>query len=150
MAKKIEEKVEELVKPIIENLGYKLYDVIYEKEKTDFYLRIFIENVGNKGISLDDCEAVNNAITDILDEKDYIKDEYYLEVSSTGIEKNLRKTWQMNEAKGLKVEAKTYAPINGSKNIIGILNFANDEKIKIDDVEILRKDIASLKTIFEW
>ena len=67
---KIEKNVEELINPIVTNLGYKLYDVIYEKEAKDYYLRIFIDS--KDGISLEDCEKVNNAITEILDEKDYI------------------------------------------------------------------------------
>ena len=78
---KIERNVEDLIKPIITNLGYKLYDVIYEKEAKDYYLRIFIDN--ENGISLEDCEKVNNAITEILDEKDYItykKGKYQYEV----------------------------------------------------------------------
>ena len=72
---KIETNVENLIKPIVEEIGYKLYDVIYEKEGKDYFLRIFIDN--EKGISLEDCEKVNNAITEILDEKDYIKDQYF-------------------------------------------------------------------------
>ena len=65
---KIETNVENLIKPIVEEIGYKLYDVIYEKEGKDYFLRIFIDN--EKGISLEDCEKVNNAITGVLDEKD--------------------------------------------------------------------------------
>ena len=61
----LEKKVEELVKPIIENLGYSLYDVIYQKEGKDNYLRIFIDK--KEGICLNDCELVNNSITDILE-----------------------------------------------------------------------------------
>ena len=68
---KIEEKVEELVTKPINELGYRVYDVMYVKEGKDNYLRIFIDN--DTGISLDDCEKVNNAITDMLDEADYIK-----------------------------------------------------------------------------
>ncbi len=86
---KIEEKVEELISKTIEDLGYELYDVIYEKEAKDYYLRVFIDTP--EGISLDDCEKVNNAITDMLDDVDYIKDQYFLEVSSPGIERLLRK-----------------------------------------------------------
>ena len=78
---KIEKNVEELINPIVTKLGYKLYDVIYEKEAKDYYLRIFIDS--ENGISLEDCEKVNNAITEILDEKDYIaykKGKYQYEV----------------------------------------------------------------------
>ena len=60
-------KVKEIVEPIITSLGYELYDVIYEKEGSENYLRIFIDK--ESGISIVDCENVNNAITDILDEK---------------------------------------------------------------------------------
>ena len=86
---KIEEKVENLIKQTIKNLGYELYDVIYEKEAQDYYLRVFIDKA--EGISLDDCETVNNAITDMLDEADYIKDAYFLEVSSPRIRKAIKK-----------------------------------------------------------
>ena len=85
----IEEKVESLIKAKIEDLGYELYDVEYSKEGKDYYLRIFIEN--EKGITLNDCEAVNNAITDLLDDADYIKDQYFLEVSSTRSRKGSKK-----------------------------------------------------------
>ena len=77
----IEERVETLIKPTIEKLGYELYDVEYSKEGKNYFLRIFIDN--EKGIDLNDCEKVNNAINDILDEADYIKEQYFLEISST-------------------------------------------------------------------
>ena len=116
---KIETNVENLIKPIVEEIGYKLYDVIYEKEGKDYFLRIFIDN--EKGISLEDCEKVNNAITEVLDEKDYIKDQYFLEVSSPGVERILRKDWQIKENIGKSVEVKLFKPLNGEKTISGEL-----------------------------
>ena len=86
---KIEEKIESLVKEKIEKLGYELYDVLYLKEGANKILRIVIDQ--EKGISLDDCEKVNNAIKDLIDEADYIEEQYYLEISSPGIERILRK-----------------------------------------------------------
>ena len=71
----IETKIEEIVKPIIEKIGYELYDIIYTKEGKDYYLKIFIDKP--EGIDIKDCEIVNNAITDILDEKDIIKEQYF-------------------------------------------------------------------------
>ena len=71
----IETRVEELLKSIIENIGYELYDVRYEKEGKDYYLRIIIDKP--EGIDINDCEKVNNEINDILDEADYIKDQYF-------------------------------------------------------------------------
>lgn len=85
----IESKVEELIIKPIEKLGYELYDVEYVKEGKDYFLRIYIDN--NKGISLDDCEKVNNEITDLLDSADYIKEQYFLEVSSTRGGKSFKK-----------------------------------------------------------
>ena len=86
----IESKVQELLNDIISNLGYDLYDVIYAKEGKDFYLRIIIDKQDGS-IGIEDCEKVNNAINDILDEKDLIKEQYFLEVSSPGLERILRK-----------------------------------------------------------
>ena len=109
MALNIEKKVEELVKPIIEGLGYELYDVEYAKEGKEYYLRIFIDK--ETGISIDDCENVNNSINDILDQADYIKEQYYLEVSSTGLEKNLRKDEHFLKQIGNEIEVKLYKAI---------------------------------------
>ena len=86
---KLESKIESLILEPIEKLGYELYDVEYVKEGKDYFLRIFIES--NQGISLEDCEKVNNEITDLLDEADYIKEQYFLEVSSTRSRKDSKK-----------------------------------------------------------
>ena len=82
---KIEEKVESLIEPKIKELGYNLYDVEYVKEGKDYYLRVYIDK--DTGISLEDCELVSNNINEILDQADYIKDQYFLEVSSPGVER---------------------------------------------------------------
>ena len=85
----IEEKVTTLIEPIIEKIGYNLYDVEYVKEGKNYFLRIFIDN--ETGIDLNDCEKVSNSTSDILDEANLIKEQYFLEVSSPGIERVLRK-----------------------------------------------------------
>lgn len=148
----IEEKVENLIKKKIEDIGYELYDVIYLKEGKNYTLRIVIDN--EKGISLEDCEKVNNEITDILDEADYIKDQYFLEVSSPGIERLLRKDWQLNKYIGSKVEVNLFKKDeNGFKEYIGILKQVDEEYLTIKqdntDYKILRKDISQVKTIYE-
>ena len=86
---KIEQKIENLVKKNIEDLGYNIYDVQYVKEGKDYYLRILIEKE-NGSIDINDCERVNNNIVDILDEADLIKKQYFLEISSTGVERLIR------------------------------------------------------------
>ena len=148
----IEEKVEKLIKKKVEDIGYELYDVLYLKEGKNYTLRIVIDN--QKGISLEDCEKVNNEITDILDEADYIKEQYFLEVSSPGIERLLRKDWQLNKYIGSKVEANLYKKDeNGFKEYIGILKQAEEDFLTIKqdntDYKILRKNISQVKTIYE-
>ena len=149
---KVEEKVENLVKPIIEDLGYNLFDVIYEKEAKDYYLRILIDN--QKGISIDDCEKVSNAINDILDEKDYIKEQFFLEVSSAGLERVLRRNEHLQANIGNEIEVKLFKNIENSKIHQGILKKFDDNDIVIKTAEkeliIERKNIALIKTIYKW
>lgn len=148
----IEERVESLLKPIIENIGYKLYDVEYAKEAKNYFLRIFIDK-DNGSIDLEDCEKVNNAITDILDEADYIKEQYFLEVSSPGVERVIRKDTQLQENIGTNVEINLFKPINGSKQYQGILKEFNNEEIIIEKdnlINIPRKNISLIKTVYDW
>ena len=152
MASNIETKVEQLLEKIIVDLGYDLYDVRYEKEAKDYYLRIIIDKPA--GIDINDCETVNNAINDILDEADYIKDQYFLEVSSPGLERILRKEKHFLSQIGKEVSVKLFKPINKQKELIGILEEYNNTEItiKVDDetIKMNLKDIALVKTIFNW
>lgn len=154
MAQNIEEKVENLLKNKIEELGYKLYDVEYAKEGKDYFLRVFIDKE-NGTIDLNDCEKVNNGINDILDEADYIKEQYFLEVSSPGIERVIRKNWQLEENIGNTVNIKLYKKDeHGKKEYQGELSYFDNDtlKIKNDDetIEINRKNITQIKTVFNW
>lgn len=166
----MEEKIENLIKAIIEKLGYELYDVIYEKEAQDYYLRIFIDTPN--GISLDDCEKVNDAINPVLDEANYIKDQYFLEVSSPGIERKLRKDKHFEASIDQEVEVSLYSPIkidkeetiekksknnknNMTKNISGILKSFDENNITIEiepnkELQIERKNISNIKIKFNW
>ena len=150
---KIEEKVENLIKKRIENIGYELYDVEYAKEGKDYFLRIFIDK--DSGIDLNDCEIVNNEISDLLDEADYIKEQYYLEVSSPGIEKTLKKDKHYEKSLGKEINIKLFKKDeNGNKEYIGILESFNKETIILksnnSNYEIKRKDIAHAKTVYNW
>lgn len=147
----LEKNIFEELEPIINGLNISLYDVIYEKEGKDFYLRIFIEKDG--GVDISDCENVNNAINDILDEKDFIKGHYYLEVSSAGLEKTLRLDKHFENNIGNKIQISLYKPINNSKNVIGILKDYDDEKVIVESdeiIEINKNDISLIKTVFDW
>lgn len=149
----LEKKIKDLIEPIIESLNYKLYDVIYIKEGKDYYLKIFIDN--DSGISLDDCEKVNNAITDILDQKDYIKQQYFLEISSAGLERVLRENSHFEDNIGNLIEIKLYKNLKDNrKSLTGILKDFDDENITIEveneELKISRKEISNVKTVYEW
>ena len=121
----IEERVEALVKQPIEEIGYELYDVEYCKEGKNYFLRIFIDK--EDGIDINDCEKVNDAITDILDEANYIKEQYFLEVSSPGIERILRKDRHLEQNIGEEINIKLFKKDeNGKKEIQGKLKQYNE------------------------
>ena len=149
---KIEEKVESLIEEKIEALGYSLYDVEYVKEGKDFFLRVYIDN--EKGIGLDDCEIVSNNITELLDTEDYIREQYFLEVSSPGVERVLKKDKHLKNNLGENVQVKLFKPLNKQKQFEGVLKEFNENKIVInvnsEDIEIERKNIGQIKTIFDW
>ena len=153
----IEERVETLVKDSIENLGYSLYDVQYVKEGQDYYLRIFIEKP-NGSIDLNDCEKVNNEINDLLDKADYIKEQYFLEVSSTGLEKVLRKDKHLQDNIGEEVQVNLFKPVEimgkKQKEIVGVLKDFDKETLILsidkDQINIERKNISQIKTVFDW
>lgn len=143
----IEENVERLLKPIIEKEGYELYDVEYAKEGKDYYLRIFIDN--EIGININDCEKVNNAITDKLDEADYIKEQYFLEVSSPGVERILKKDEHLEKNIEQEIKVKLFKKDErGKKEYTGKLKGFDKDKIIIEEdelIEIERKNISQIK-----
>ena len=149
----IEEKVTKLVEPIIENLGYELYDVEYAKEGKNYFLRIFIDN--EKGIDLNDCEKVNDAVNDILDKENYIKEQYFLEISSPGIERVLRKDKHLEKNIGEDVNVKLFKKDeNGKIEYLGKLKEFNQNEIVLEteerEIKIERKNISQIKTVYNW
>ena len=153
----IEERVEALIKNKIQDLGYNLYDVQYVKEGQNYFLRVFIEKP-NGSIDLNDCEKVNDGINDLLDTADYIKDQYFLEVSSTGVEKILRKDQHLEDNIGNKVQISLFKPIDVAnkkqKEIVGTLKEFDMDKIVVEvkekEIELERKNISQIKTFFDW
>ena len=147
----IEEKIEKLISKIINNLGYDLYDVEYVKEGKDYFLRIYIDS--EKGIDLNDCEKVSNIITELLDKEDYIKEKYFLEVSSPGVERVLRKEKHLKDNIDNEIQIKLFKAMDGKKQYKGILkNFNNDYIIILNNQEIKidRKNISQIKTVYNW
>jgi ribosome maturation factor RimP len=148
----IENKVEGIIKNPIEKLGYELYDVEYAKEAKNFFLRVYIDSP--KGISLDDCEAVSNEINDLLDKANVISEQYFLEFSSPGIEKVLRKDSHLQKNIGELIEVKLFKKDDyGNKLYEGVLKQFSEKEIIIETEEeiiIDRKNIAQIKTIYNW
>lgn len=149
---KMEKNIYDITVPLVNELGYDLYDVMYVKEGKDWFLRFFIDK--ETGIDLDDCEKVSNVISDKLDEIDPISTSYSLEVSSCGLERHLREIEHYISAIGKQVELKFFKNINGKKEVTGILKEVNDEKITldVDDGEFVTSisDISSAKILYNW
>ncbi len=148
----VETKVKALIEDTIHNLGYQTYDVIYEKEGKDNYLRIFIDNSAT--ITLEDCEKVNNAITDMLDEKDLIKSQYFLEISSPGLERRIRSDEHLQMFINSKIEMNLFKAIEKKKIITGILKNFDKSQITVEvegkDISIERSNISKIKNVYDW
>ncbi|MBQ7821359.1 MAG: ribosome maturation factor RimP [Clostridia bacterium] len=144
--------VADLIGPTVSELDYDLWDVEYVKEGSEYYLRITIDR--EEGITIDDCEKVHRAIDPLLDEADPIEDSYHLEVSSPGIERELKYDWHFDEFVGCTVEAKLYAPLNGAKSFVGALVSRTDEGVTLDQsgtaVTIPNDNIAKVQTVFDF
>ena len=121
--------VRKMILPIAEELGYSVWDVEFVKEGASRYLRITIDSPN--GITVDDCEKMNDAVDPILDEADLIKEQYYLEITSPGVEREIKTDEHIEKCTGWDVELKLYAPMNGSKSFRGILEGLCEDKICI-------------------
>ena len=150
MKKNVRETVREAILPTVTELGYRIWDVTYSKIGADYHLEITIDN--DEGISIDDCERVHRAIDPILDECDPIEGFYYLEVSSPGLERELRTEEHITACIGEFVEAKLFAAQNGKKSVMGELVAYEDGMVVIDEegteVRLARTDISKLATVY--
>lgn len=126
---KTESLIEQLVSDIIQNTQLELVDVEYTKER-DWYLRVFLDKPG--GLEVEDCQWVSEHLEEKLDELDPIKESYILEVSSPGLDRPLKKEQDFVRHMGDKVEVHTFAPINGSKMIVGTLKGVAENDIQLD------------------
>ena len=151
-AKGIAEKVWELADPIAEELGIWVWDVEFVKEGARRVLRITVDS--EEGINIDDCEKLHRAIDPLLDEADLIEEQYYLEVSSPGIERELKTDVHIEACEGWDVEVKLYAPRDGSKLFRGVLMpLAENGDIRIsvgeETMNFPRDTVAKISTYFE-
>ncbi len=150
--KNVVKVVTEGLLPTIEELGYMLWDVEFVKEGSEWYLRITIDS--EEGITINDCEKVHRAIDPILDQIDPIEQAYHLEVSSPGIERELKTLAHMESCLGWDVEARFYAPIDGKKSIVGVLADADKTTVTLDvNGDMLtfeQSKIAQIKTVYNF
>ena len=139
--------VTELVAPVAEEMGIILWDVEYVKEGSKRILRITIDS--EEGIDINICEKFHRTIDPMLDEADPIEDAYYLECTSPGIEREIKTDAHISMCLGEKVEAKLYAPKNGSKSFVGILEGVDGEgrvliNVGGESVAFERKEISKI------
>lgn len=150
---KLEKLVIEGATPIAEEVGCYIYDVEYVKEGGAKYLRIYADKEDG-GISLDECEVINRAMCVFMDEKDPIKENYILEVSSPGVERKLKTPKHFQKYIGRTVDIGLYKAIDGSKAICGELKAYADEKITVDlggnEIELPLSDTTFVKLHFDF
>jgi len=142
--------VEEIARPIADELGLEIWDVRYLKEGSQWFLRIFIDKDG--GVDINDCENMSRAIDEPLDKADPIEGEYILEVSSPGIERELIKPGHFKSFIGADIMVRMFRPIEGiGRDFKGVLTAYDDGEVTITDhsgentVTINKKEAAYIK-----
>lgn len=150
MKKSIRETVKDAIEPCVLALGYRIWDVTYQKIGADYHLEITIDN--DRGIDIEDCEKVHRAIDPILDEVDPIEGFYYLEVSSPGVERELRTPEHIAASIGARVEAKLFSAYEGQKSLTGELVAFLDGKLTLrvgdTDLTLDKSAVSKLHTVY--
>ena len=152
---KIAATVEEIIRGPVEEAGYLLWDVDFYKEGADFNLLVTIENKDRtRSIDLDDCEKISRLISPLLDKTDPIEDMYYLEVSSAGLERELKREAHILYYVGEKVSLKLYAPTDGAKEFTGMLHSYENGVFRLGledgtEKEFPESAVAKATTVYE-
>ena len=141
MAGRIEAEVEKIVEELLENTALELVAVDYVKER-DWYLRVFIDKEG--GVDLDDCQDLSRKLEELLDAQDLIKTSYILEVSSPGLDRELKKPRDFQREMGKDIDVSFFAPLDGKKVITGPLSAYDGETINVGDMAIPMDKVAKV------
>ena len=148
----IENKTEALLGPIAKDNEVSIYDVEFVKEAGEWYLRAFIDRDG--GVDIDKCVDVSHALSDALDEHDFIEEAYTLEVSSPGLGRALKKDRHFQNSLGQDVDVKLYKALDGTKEFTGRLTAFDSDTITVQTGEqqqvFQRKEIASVKLTLDF
>lgn len=149
---KITERVKELIGPYLRENGIELVDLTYRRESGGMTLRLLADTP--EGIRIDECEAVNNALSDLLDKEDFIGEHYVIEVSSPGLDRPIKTDRDFERSMGKPLEVTTFCPIDGRKTHIGCLAGMNREEIVLEargiSTAIPRDKIAMAKLHIEF
>ena len=137
MSKKVTSIVEELVTPILDDMDLELVDIEYVKEGKNWFLRVFIDS--DEGVDIEQCGVVSEKLSEKLDEVDPIPHNYFLEVSSPGAERPLKKPADFTKAIGKNVYIKTYEPIDGEKEFEGELTGFDGKTVSVTVKDKTRK-----------
>ncbi|MFG6330788.1 MAG: ribosome maturation factor RimP [Lachnospiraceae bacterium] len=148
-----EEKTEALLKPMMEEHQFELVDVEFVKEAGTWYLRAYIDKPD--GITIDDCELISRALSDRLDEKNFIEESYILEVSSPGLGRPLRKEKDFIRSQGESVEVKLFRALDGQKEFTGILKAWDKGTVTLEfedgaELSVDRANIALIRLAFDF
>jgi len=149
---KIVTRVREVISAAIESLGFSIWDVEYKKIGADWHLTVTIDH--EDGIGIDECELVHRAIDPVLDEADPIEEAYYLDVSSPGLERDIRTKEHFLACAGETVRIKLFAPKNKKKEFIGVLSCNDDASVITvnengEDITILFSEISKANVYCE-
>lgn len=148
----IKSTIEDMLSEFMEQNGFELVDVEYVKDGSNWFLRVYVDKEG--GIDIDDCGRVSEYLSVRLDEKDPIPDAYFLEVSSPGAERPLKKPQDYYKAVNNHVFITTYEPVDGSKEFEGLLLSYNGEELviqtgkKTSSIPIAKVASARLAIVF--
>lgn len=149
---KIIDSVEKWLEPLLAEHGMELYFAEYVKEGRDRVLRVYIDKEG--GVSSDDCAFASNFISNELDNRDPIEDSYLLEVSSPGIERELRKDIHFEKSIGKTIKLSLFAAFEGAKSYEGELIAYSEESIRLKrnttEVEIPRDKVSKARIVFDY
>lgn len=127
----IENLVIKIVEPVVDDLNMELVDVEYVKEGPNMYLRVYIDKDG--GVNLDDCQKVSEMVSEQLDAKDPISENYFLEISSPGLDRPLKNDKDLKRNLGKDIELNLYKAVDGNKKLVGKLVNYDDENIYIEE-----------------
>lgn len=143
-AKSVTEKLYEAINPIVENLGLTLWDIRYEKEGANKYLRVYIDKPDSI-IDISDCERVTEPVSKLLDELDPIAESYIFEVSSTGLGRTLRTQRHLQACVGKEIRLGLYKAVDGSKEYEGILESVGDDDFTVDGKTFKLNECTTIK-----